>query len=356
MILLSSLITLGTAFVEAAPQTVPPRPTNGLALLRFSCSQVVIDRIDPLVNPGINPSPHVHQVVGGNAFNVSIPSTDVSSIASCTTCTFSDDLSNYWTANIYFKARNGTYKRVPQVPNRFFEGANGGVTVYYVSPGINKVTAFKPGFRMLYGDSMRRAKVGKGFKSQSCFRCFSGPDFKGDDYSPCADPKLDTETFPAGPCLGGIRSNIHFPTCWDGKNLDSPNHQDHVAYPVTGPSTFATTGTCPASHPVKIPQLMLEIVWDTTAFNNKDDWPEDGSQPLVLSTGDSTGYGQHGDYVFGWKGDALQKAMDGSCFGDVCDGVKSQAYSMANECSVPKRVDENTEGWIDKLPGDRTGA
>lgn len=27
-------------------------------------------------------------------------------------------LSNYWTANMYFKARNGTFKRVPQVPNR----------------------------------------------------------------------------------------------------------------------------------------------------------------------------------------------------------------------------------------------
>lgn len=30
-------------------------------MLRFGCSQVVIDRIDPLVNPGIAPSPHMHQ-------------------------------------------------------------------------------------------------------------------------------------------------------------------------------------------------------------------------------------------------------------------------------------------------------
>lgn len=48
-------------------------------------------------------------------------------------------------------------------------------------------------------------------------------------------------------------------SCWDGKNLDSPNHKDHVAYPVDGPSSFATTGTCPSSHPVKIPQVMLEV-------------------------------------------------------------------------------------------------
>ncbi|KAK0622077.1 hypothetical protein B0T17DRAFT_494747 [Bombardia bombarda] len=338
-----SLFTL-IALVRAVPQTVPPRVTGGVSLIRFGCSQVVIDRIDPLVNPGVNPSPHVHQVVGGNAFNVSIQSTDVSGLASCTTCSFSEDFSNYWTANLYFKARNGSLKRVPQVPNRFLEDSQGGMTVYYVSPGKGQVTAFKPGFRMLVGDSMRRTKLGSGLKSQSCFRCFSGPEFKGDDLSPCADKKLDTETFPAGPCLGGIRSNIHFPTCWDGKSLDSPNHQDHIAYPTTGPSSFATTSTCPATHPVKIPQLMLEIVWDTTGFNDRSEWPEDGSQPFVLSTGDDTGYGQHGDYVFGWKGNALQTAMDGGCFAAECEGVKTQSFSEANRCAVEKRVDEDTDG------------
>lgn len=35
------------------------------ALIRFSCSQLVIDRIDPLVNPGMAPSPHLHQIIGG---------------------------------------------------------------------------------------------------------------------------------------------------------------------------------------------------------------------------------------------------------------------------------------------------
>ena len=48
-------------------------------------------------------------------------------------------------------------------------------------------------------------------------------------------------------------------SCWDGERLDSPNHQDHVTYPVGGPSSFATTGNCPSTHPIKIPQLMLEV-------------------------------------------------------------------------------------------------
>jgi hypothetical protein len=140
---------------------------------------------------------------------------------------------------------------------------------------------------MFVGDVARRTPL---YKTQSCFRCFSGPNFGGDDAAPCTDARRDFEGFPTAPCPGGIRSNVLYPTCWDGKNLDSPNHKDHVAYPTGGPSTFLSTGNCPASHPVKIPQLMLEIVWDTTGFNDKALWPATG-QPFVLSTGDTTGYG-----------------------------------------------------------------
>jgi len=137
------------ALAEAAPQFGGgggSRPT----MLRFGCSQLVIDRIDPLVNPDTLPSPHLHQVVGGDAFNVSVPSADIGELATCTTCSYSEDFSNYWTANMYFKARNGSYKRVPQIPNRLLFGdkftteTSGGFVVYYVSPGKNGVTPFRP--------------------------------------------------------------------------------------------------------------------------------------------------------------------------------------------------------------------
>jgi len=128
---------------------------NADALLRFSCSQLVIERLDPLVNPGSAQSPHLHQIIGGNAFNVSMnPEVAPSELATCTTCTFAEDFSNYWTAVLFFKARNGTYKRVPIKGNSGFESSSGGMTVYY-TPTLGtakaKVTAFKKGFRMLVG-------------------------------------------------------------------------------------------------------------------------------------------------------------------------------------------------------------
>jgi hypothetical protein len=95
---------------------------------------------------------------------------------------------------------------------------------------------------------------------------------------------MDTASLPPDFCQGGIRTTITFPTCWDGVNVDSPDHKSHVAYPVNG--TFESLAPCPATHPVRLPQVMYEIMWDTRGFNAKELWPEDGSQPFVYSMGD----------------------------------------------------------------------
>jgi hypothetical protein len=119
------------------------------AALRFGCSTVSIQRLDPLVEPGKLPSAHLHQIVGGNAFNATMEG-DIAEKATCTTCTFSENFSNYWTAVMFFKHTNGSYKRVPIMQNTALpNGINGGMTIYYTqqdfnSNGNQKITAFKP--------------------------------------------------------------------------------------------------------------------------------------------------------------------------------------------------------------------
>ena len=61
---------------------------------------------------------------------------------------------------------------------------------------------------MFVGDVMRREPFNK---MQSCFRCYNGPNFGGDDMAPCSDQRLDFEGFPPQPCQG-IRSNVLYPT------------------------------------------------------------------------------------------------------------------------------------------------
>lgn len=187
---------------------------------------------------------------------------------------------------------------------------------------------------MLVGDPSNRdpAKVPR----QLCFRCeenYQQTPFGG---APCTG--ADTPTFPQEPCGGGWRVTITFPTCWDGKTLDTPNHQDHIAYPASG--SFEMGGECPQTHPVKIPQVMYEIMFDTAQFNDPNEWPEDGSQPFVWAMGDTTGAGIHGDYLFGWKGDALQRAMDTKCNGVNCPGMERQDDSISNACAKAQMASE----------------
>ncbi|KAK1826452.1 hypothetical protein QBC39DRAFT_386675 [Podospora conica] len=314
--------------------------------LRFPCSTLTIQRLDPVVEPGALPAAHVHHIVGGNAFNATMEG-DVGERFTCTTCQMADDGSNYWTAHLYFKdPQNGSYHRVPVLPVQPLlggsQGAKGGLTVYYTQFDLSrdnlaqqKVTAFKPGFRMTVGSPTETDKARTGLT----YQCLNGQS-RGREMS----------TFPTTPCTGGIFTTQHFPACWDGKNLDSPDHQSHM-YNTKSSNGFMNSPACPASHPVRMPQVAYETVFDTTKFNSL--WKSGDPNPFVWSfEGKADGAGTHADYLFGWKGDSLQRAMDKSeCFYDGCGSITKQQMSVANECKIPETVKEETDGWLAHLPG-----
>jgi len=294
------------------------------------------------------PSAHVHQIVGGNSFNATMePDKDMPGESTCTSCQFTEDFSNYWTAVLYFRAQNGSYKRVPQLGNNQFRTANGGLTIYYMQDAIyepqqiSNVTAFQPGFRMFIGDVAARTLPEAARFRQLTYTCL--------DTFVTRSPELIA--FPKRRCKEGIMTSLRFPTCWDGKNLDSPDHRSHMSYPETG--TFESSGPCPATHPVRTAQVMYEVVWDTKPFNDLE-WPSDGSNPFVWSFGDATGYANHADYVFGWKGDALKKVLSYPChFQTNCSeyGVKMQSIDAMNQCTQKVAVNEDIDGWLPALPG-----
>ncbi|KAK7757508.1 hypothetical protein SLS62_000523 [Diatrype stigma] len=339
------------AALAAGAALFAPLASGQFNMLRFACSQLVVERTDPLVNPGMLYTPHLHQIVGGNSFNATMdPETyDMPGTSTCTSCSFAEDMSNYWTAVMFFKHANGSYHRVKQVGNGGPQGRlvnDGGLDVYYIPSG--KVTAFTPGFRMLAGNAAN-TDPSKVQGSNICHRCWtstSDTPFVGG--APCTGS--DTVDIPADPSCKMIRQTIIFPTCWDGKNLDSPDHQSHVAYSSGSGATGG--GACPSTHPVKLPQVMYELMWDVSEYADRSMWPTDGSSPFVYSM-NIGGPAAHGDYVFGWKGDSLQKAMDSGCNLNVdcpAAGLHAQQPDQYNACKKDQQAPEDVDGWLAEMP------
>ncbi|KAK3942820.1 hypothetical protein QBC46DRAFT_255473 [Diplogelasinospora grovesii] len=308
----------------------------------MGCSKpIVVERADPIQSPG-QVSGHVHTIMGGDAFsnNMTYATTQT---GKCTTCGVTKDLSNYWVPTVYFHAPNGSFISVEQV---------GGINVYYqeridwteLRDG-KTVQPFPKDFRMLAGDPMRRSHDPNSLEQRAIeFICL------------LTNGETGLAPFPGFPnrtCDGGLQIRVRFPSCWDGKNLDSPDHKSHVAYP-----SMVDNGVCPPTHPVRLLALLYEMTWNVEAFNGMR---KDGAQPFVLSQGDPTGYGYHGDFLNGWDVDLLAQAIkDPSCGAetgghiDQCQTFKPyfKPDDKQNECaSIKSTVDEQVFGVLDKLPG-----
>jgi hypothetical protein len=91
---------------------------------------------------------------------------------------------------------------------------------------------------------------------------------------------------------------------------------------------------------------MYELMWDVSSFADKSIWPTDGSRPFIYSM-NIGGPAAHGDYVFGWKGDTLQKAMDSGCnLNKDCNaaGIHAQTDSVYSACTKPQQAKEEVDG------------
>jgi hypothetical protein len=96
--------------------------------------------------------------------------------------------------------------------------------------------------------------------------------------------------------LGAI---IDAPSCWDGKNLDSPDHRSHVSYASYGNWGYRR---CDAAHPYVIPDFTLGAWY--TVDGNLPKWHL-ASDEMVPGTEPGSTF--HADYLEGW--DPAVKAM-----------------------------------------------
>jgi len=246
----------------------------------LGCNPLKIDRSDPIVSPG-QVSGHVHGILGGNNFDTTYDYNKTRQ-STCSSCNVQADLSNYWAPTLYWYNSTG---------DQTFHAINFYTRVYYLQrPGSKKETInpFPAGFRMIAGNMMRRTYNASNFQDQAVsFVCL---DYNNDH---SGDPNWAErgDGFFKQQCPDGMRVQIFFPSCWNGKDLDTPDHQSHVAYPVDN----YNGGNCPATHPVHLVSIFYEYIYSVADFPFVP-----GAINWVLSTGDTTGLSFHGDFQNGW--------------------------------------------------------
>ncbi|KAH7929788.1 hypothetical protein BV22DRAFT_1001996 [Leucogyrophana mollusca] len=323
------------------------------AWFRVACTNPLVqERVDPIVQPGVVPSQHVHTIHGASNF---APSATYDSVraSSCTSCEVTQDLSNYWFPKLYFHDKTA---------NTYEEVANGGLLIYYqnrgdgdVSNGGTGLKAFPAGFRMISGNPALRTKKyteGEGSQGELAERAIQWSCLRYTTNS----SGYDGHGFPTTDCEAGFNARIHMPACWDGQNLDSPDHRSHMAF-LSG----LDNGDCPSDHPVYMMKLFYEVTWNVHDFASRWNVNDPTAWPFVYATGDPTGYSWHGDFFNGWDTTALQNAIDhcnnpndqtGSGVTEACSYLTVQSATTANACKIDPIVNEPVGGQVlSKLPG-----
>ncbi|ODN82718.1 hypothetical protein L202_01005 [Cryptococcus amylolentus CBS 6039] len=248
---------------------------------------LVNEALDPVVSPNAQAS-HMHKIIGGSRMAAYYNYDDYAG-AKCSSLRVQADKSNYWMPNLYVLDNAGT-------SNVTFTPVPAKIRFYYFlaqNSDAELVSPFPKGLRMLAGSPNNKATT-----SVASFTCQINSGFTDSVI-------LDNFNFERD-CPWGMKTELYFPPCWDGVNLYKSDGS-HMSYP----SQDVRDGSCPWSHPVRLPAIQLEYTWYTSYHN-----PETALKGnLAWANGDTTGYGIHGDFVNGWDIDVLTTALhnDTSC-------------------------------------------
>ena len=115
---------------------------------------------------------------------------------------------------------------------------------YFLNWNGTDMVGFPSGFRMISGDPTRRTfnypvpdpprpwtgndATQDALQSKAIgFNCIKT---SGTPENSLGRHFLPDKAFLEQQCTGGLRLEVQFPQCWDGKSLDSSDHKSHVKY------------------------------------------------------------------------------------------------------------------------------
>ena len=242
--------------------------------IRCDASHVSAD--DPIVYPGEPGKAHQHVFAGNRT--TSAASTQDSLDSGKTNCRLDRDRAAYWVPQLYDESGS------PLTPSLF--------RAYYRVGTLGKVATIPHGLRVIAGNGKATSPQDKAIAGWQC-----------------RSVKPDTQTVPKQatipdcPRSDQLEGSVVFPNCWNGYQLDSPDHASHLSY--------GQGDSCDSAHPVRLPQLTLAFRFS----------PGTTSSRSYLSSG-SSGLTLHADFWNAWDAKTLDALVqrclnDGVHCGDV---------------------------------------
>lgn len=198
-----------------------PQGTRGQFVVECPLSHVAAD--DPIVYPGEPGASHRHAFFGNDSTDAF--STLASMSVAGTSCEQRLDRAAYWVPVLYDGVRE-----VPAIKSTAYYRAGLDVDPTTVEP-------YPAGLVMIAGSAAATAPQPVEVVAWTC-----GVSGVRDVFPPACSPDRM------------LRLILTFPDCWNGRDLDAPDHIAHVAY--------STGGHCPASHPHVMPQLQFSVEYD----------------------------------------------------------------------------------------------
>jgi hypothetical protein len=249
----AALVASSLTAAPSVPQG-PAAPFPGGPYYAVGCSISHRNNDDAIAFPRQPGRSHNHTYIGNTTVNAA--TTPASLLGGATSCEDSGDSSAYWMPTLYA----GQWAVLPH-----------SAIVYYVKRSKKKLTSLPKGLMMIAGNAYAQRPQSKGIVAWSCLARALGLGRKFATIPACRpDEKLQLQ--------------VTFPSCWNGRAVDSRDHKGHVEYP--------SRGLCPASHPVELPTLVLIVLYPTVPR---------GAQVA------SGRFGAHADFMNGWNDDVLTR-------------------------------------------------
>lgn len=294
---------------SGCPESLFPRPPNGEVggAFRIGCTFSHVGFADPIVYPGRPGMTHLHVFFGNTSTDSYSDVENMATVGNSTCAGGTINRTGYWVPPMIYHCPAGSTDGCDRSRDGEIQYPSANEAYYksdccYNSTGNNAIVMsmqWPPaGLRMIAGSATSTAVL-----TTHRYDCEPGPGANYDHIPTTAEVNANTASRGDGVnACQTLWHLIYFPQCWDGVNLDSPNHQSHMKF------ADAFLGCNDSAYPVLFPTISYNIIYPIKSPADLDHLRLSSDQPKLTAAGACAtlshnwcaGATLHGDWLNGW--------------------------------------------------------